>query len=87
MFDDNNGQVFKEWTVAREAISLQSRDDDWTRQASRIVAARKPSSGPLSLLEMAMRVLAKNVGQITEHHLDALPLRLVWCIWKLFEKE
>lgn len=86
MFDDTSGQVFKEWSVSREVVSAQSAHREWSRKPSRVLEIEKPSLGPRSFVDMAMRVVAENIEHITEVHLALLPSTLVLRIWKLFEE-
>lgn len=89
MFVDGTGQVFKEWTIPRVALADRSGYLDWTRQPRkpRSSIARKDSLGPRSLVETTIRVVAENIGYISEAHLDALPLTLLLRIWAFLEAE
>lgn len=89
MFDQTTGQVFKEVTAPRPPDAYQN-GRDWSRRTGR--PPRKGRSGqgrkgPRALADMAMHLVAENIGDVTEQHLarDDLPKRYLWRIWRLLE--
>ncbi|KAI8162345.1 hypothetical protein K4K49_001785 [Colletotrichum sp. SAR 10_70] len=89
MFDQTTGQVFKEVTAPRPPDAYQN-GRDWSRRTGR--PSRKGRSGqgrkgPRALADMAMHLVAENIGDVTEQHLarDDLPKRYLWRIWRLLE--
>ncbi|KAL0939474.1 cbs domain-containing protein [Colletotrichum truncatum] len=89
MFDQSTGQVFKEVVAPRPPDAYQ-HGRDWSRRTG--LPPRKGRSGqgrkgPRSLADMAMHLIAENVGDLTEQHLsrDDLPRRYLWRIWRLLE--
>ncbi|QUC17182.1 uncharacterized protein UV8b_01423 [Ustilaginoidea virens] len=84
MFDESSGQVFKEWTVPRQSL-LRGSDRDWSRQTPYPLLSPRGTKGPRSLVDMAVHLVANNIGDITERHLDGFPTRLLWRVWRLLE--
>ncbi|KAK7403544.1 hypothetical protein QQX98_010679 [Neonectria punicea] len=100
-FNQESGQVYKEWIVPRHLLPGQSDADavNWSRRRPYPVFKARGVRGPRSLVDMAVNVVADNIGDVAPGHLDALPdplLRRVWrhleargvCLhaWKLFSK-
>lgn len=84
MFDTSSGQVYKEWTLPRHSLSAQP-DLDWSRRRPYPLFTSRGSRGPRSLLDMTINTIANNIGDVTEDHLDAIPARLLWRIWRFLE--
>lgn len=88
MFDQTSGQVFREWTVPRGLFGRsggRSNDMDWARKTPFPVFVPRGARGPRSLVDMATNVLASNVGELTDQHMEAMPSRLLWRIWRFLE--
>ncbi|TDZ25003.1 hypothetical protein Cob_v002073 [Colletotrichum orbiculare MAFF 240422] len=89
MFDQSTGQVFRE-VVAPRPPDAYYKGRDWSRRNG-----ARPSKGyggqgrkgPRSLADIAMHLLAENIGDLTEQHLvrEDLPRRYLWRIWRLLE--
>ncbi|KAF6837529.1 cbs domain-containing protein [Colletotrichum musicola] len=89
MFDQSTGQVFKEVVSSRPPDAYKN-GRDWSRRTGappRRGRGGQGMKGPRSLAEMAMHLVAENVGDLTEQHLarDDLPRRYLWRIWRLLE--
>ncbi|KJZ72413.1 hypothetical protein HIM_08216 [Hirsutella minnesotensis 3608] len=85
MFDVSTGQVFKEWTLPRHAISARGDDADWSRRRPYPLLTPRGSRGPRSLVDTAINVIANNIGDVADEYLDHIPLRLRWRIWRFLE--
>jgi hypothetical protein len=85
MFDPTSGQVYKEWTVSRPSLTVRGGDRDWSRRRPYSLFTPRGAKGPRSLIDMATHVVANNVGDMTEQHLEGLPVRLLWRIWRFLE--
>ncbi|KAG6040247.1 hypothetical protein E4U41_001122 [Claviceps citrina] len=85
MFHESSGQVYREWTVSRQSIEARGGDQDWSRRRQFLSFNPKGTTGPRSLSAMAIHVVAANIGDVTEAHLDAIPNRYLWRIWRLLE--
>jgi hypothetical protein len=86
MYDQSTGQVFKEWTVPRLAFGRGHDDRDWARKRPFPVRfVPRGAHGPRSLVDMATNVLADNIGDIDQEHMEAMPTRLLWRIWRFLE--
>lgn len=88
MFDQTSGQVFREWTVPRGMFGRsggRSNDLDWARKRPFPVFVHRGARGPRSLVDMATNVIASNIGDITDQHMDVMPTRLLWRIWRFLE--
>lgn len=87
MYDQTSGQVFKEWTMSRDALTPQ-HDRGWHSRPPWLESSHLKTTGdqgPRTLIEMATHVIVENIGDITQRHLDHLPRSLVWRIWRFFE--
>ncbi|KAK2612105.1 hypothetical protein QQS21_001835 [Conoideocrella luteorostrata] len=85
MFDESSGQVYTEWTVPRQSLSLRGGDRDWSRRRRYPLLNPRGTKGPRSLIDMATHVVANNIGDISEDYLNAVPVRLWWRIWRFLE--
>lgn len=86
MFDKSSGQVYREWTVPRQSLTVHGGDRDWSRRRPYPLFTPRGTKGPRSLIDMATHVIANNIGDVTERHLlDAMPTRLLWRIWLFLE--
>ncbi|EFY99597.2 hypothetical protein X797_000991 [Metarhizium robertsii] len=86
MFDKSSGQVYREWTVPRQSLTVHGGDRDWSRRRPYPLFTPRGTKGPRSLIDMATHVIANNIGDVTERHLlDAMPIRLLWRIWLFLE--
>ncbi|OAQ93080.1 succinyl-3-ketoacid-coenzyme a transferase [Purpureocillium lilacinum] len=85
MFDQSSGQVFKEWTLSRNAISPSGDGLDWSRRRPYPLFQPRGTRGPRSLLDTSINVIANNIGDITAEHLEGIPDRLQWHIWRFLE--
>ncbi|GAB0134620.1 hypothetical protein EsDP_00002985 [Epichloe bromicola] len=85
MFDESSGQVFREWTVPSQNLNDRGGDRDWSRPRQYSLFNPKGTKGPRSLIDMTIHVVADNIGDISEEHLDAIPDRLLWRLWRFFE--
>ena len=82
-YDPSSGQVYREWTIAGR-ISATS-DHDWSRQRPYPLFKPRGARGPRSLMDMAVNVIADNIGDVSEEFLGAMPIQLVWRIWRFLE--
>ncbi|KHO01067.1 uncharacterized protein MAM_00068 [Metarhizium album ARSEF 1941] len=85
MFDKSSGQVFREWTVPRQTFTIHRGDRDWSRRRPYALFTPRGTKGPRSLIDMATHVAADNIGDATEHHVEAMPARLLWRVWRFLE--
>lgn len=85
MFDQSSGQVYKEWTVPSQSLSSNGGDRDWSRRRPYPLFTPRGTKGPRSLIDMATNIIANNIGDVTEEHLDPIPIRLLWRIWRFLE--
>jgi hypothetical protein len=87
MYDQTTGQVFKEWSVPRRALTeAGSRDElDWSRRRRYPVVKSRGALGPRSLVDTAISVIANNIGEVDEQHLEGLPQRMVSRLWHFLE--
>lgn len=88
MYDQTSGQVFKEWTVPRLAFGRGGGRDnahDWARRRPFPVFVARGAKGPRTLVDMATNVVANNIGEITDQHMETMPSKLVWHIWRFLE--
>jgi hypothetical protein len=87
MYDENSGQVFRERTARRVKVSPPPRLD-WSRRPMYSVFRARSGRGvmgPRSLVEMAINVVADNIGEASEKHLDGTPTKQQWRIWRFLE--
>ena len=87
-FDAQSGQVFQQWTVPRPEPALDKEGRDWSRRAPYpILKGRSPqgAKGPRSLVEMTVNVIADNVGYMSSEHIENIPPRQQWRIWRFLE--
>jgi hypothetical protein len=84
MYDQTSGQVFKEWTTSRTAL-LPQHERDWSRQRRYHTFRPRGIRGPRSLVDVATNVIADNIGDVTEAHLESVPPKLLWRIWRFLE--
>ncbi|KAL6870274.1 hypothetical protein J3F83DRAFT_735734 [Trichoderma novae-zelandiae] len=82
-YDPSTGQVYREWTVARR-FSVSSGRDWWRRRPYPQFRPRG-AWGPRPLVDMAINVIADNIGDVSEELLGAMPAQLVWRIWRFLE--
>ncbi|KAM0261312.1 hypothetical protein ACHAQJ_002343 [Trichoderma viride] len=82
-YDPSTGQVFREWTIQRR-LNAKS-DHGWSRRRPYPLFKPRGARGPRSLLDMAINVIANNIGDVSEELLGALPTQLVWRIWRFLE--
>lgn len=83
MYDNESGQVFREWTVPQRPTPIGELD--WSRQRPYPSFRPRGSRGPRSLIDMATNVIANNVGLLSSEHIEPIPIRLVWRIWRFLE--
>jgi len=84
MYDQTNGLVFNEWTVAAPPV----RDPDWARRPAYASFKGRSGAGVLgarSLVETALGVVADNIGEATAADLENVPPKLLWRIWRFLE--
>jgi hypothetical protein len=89
MFDETSGQVFKEWTVTRDALNANTdkgweREPPWNQHVEHAKSGRG-QRGPRSLVEMATHVVVDNLGYMTHRHIESIPASLRWRLWRFFE--
>ncbi|KAG5994004.1 hypothetical protein E4U52_001502 [Claviceps spartinae] len=84
MFDPS-APNYREWSVPFQDLIARGSDRDWSRPKKYLLHAPHENTGPRSLIDMAIRVVADNIGDITETHLQAISGRLLWRIWRLLE--
>ncbi|WYZ34331.1 hypothetical protein EsH8_I_000607 [Colletotrichum jinshuiense] len=89
MFDESTGQIYKEVVAPRPPDAYQN-GRDWSRRTGRPPRSGRGGQGrkgPRSLADMAMHLVAENIGDVTEQHLarEDLPRRYLWRIWRLLE--
>ncbi|GFP55074.1 hypothetical protein TASIC1_0004069900 [Trichoderma asperellum] len=82
-YDPSTGQVFREWTIQRR-LNVSS-DRGWSRRRPYPIFKPRGARGPRSLLDMAINVIADNIGDVSEELLGSLPIQLVWRIWRFLE--
>ncbi|KAF7562413.1 hypothetical protein G7046_g1711 [Stylonectria norvegica] len=82
MFDESTGQVFEERTLPRE---LLTKPPDWSRHRPDPLSKPYGTQGPRSLVETAINVVANNIGDISDDHLEPLPAYILWRVWRLLE--
>jgi len=85
-YDQTSGQVFREWTAERPRDALP--DPDWARRPAYAPFQRRSGkgvSGARSMVETALSVVADNIGDATERHLENVPPKLLWRIWRFLE--
>ncbi|KAG6291283.1 hypothetical protein E4U46_001210 [Claviceps purpurea] len=76
---------YREWSVPCQDLIARGSDRDWSRPKQCLLQTPHENTGPRSLIDMAMQVVADNIGDITETHLQAISGRLLWRIWRLLE--
>lgn len=76
---------YREWSVPCHDLIARGSDRDWSRPKQCLLQTPHENTGPRSLIDMAMHVVADNIGDITETHLQAISGRLLWRIWRLLE--
>ncbi|KEY67974.1 hypothetical protein S7711_02179 [Stachybotrys chartarum IBT 7711] len=84
MFDPSSGVSYREWIVPGRVQSSPS-DRDWSRRCPYPVFTARGTRGPRSLVDIATNVIANNIGDVTDEHLEALPTRLLWHVWRFLE--
>lgn len=82
-YDPSTGQVYREWTVPGR-ISASS-GHDWSRRRPYPQFRARGARGPRTLVDMAVNVIADNIGDVSEELLGAMPVQLVWRIWRFLE--
>ncbi|KAL7790330.1 hypothetical protein V8C37DRAFT_384761 [Trichoderma ceciliae] len=82
-YDPSTGQVFREWTIQRR-LNTKS-DHNWSRQRPYPLFMPRGARGPRSLLDMAINVIATNIGDVSEELLGSIPTQLLWRIWRFLE--
>lgn len=88
MFDHGSGLVFREWTVPRGSFGRgggRANDLNWARKTPFPAFVPRGAQGPRSLVDMATNVIAANIGDLTDHHMEAMPSRLLWRLWRFLE--
>ncbi len=83
MFDHDSGQVFREWTVPHRPTSVGELD--WSRKRPYPYFRPRGSRGPRSLTDMTTNIIANNIGLLSVEHIEPIPVRLVWRIWRFLE--
>lgn len=83
MFDHDSGQVFREWTVPQRPT--HAGELDWSRRRPYPYFRPRGSRGPRSLTDMTTNIIANNIGLLSVEHIEPIPLRLVWRIWRFLE--
>ncbi|KAJ4170818.1 hypothetical protein NW754_006960 [Fusarium falciforme] len=86
-FDQETGQVFKEWVLSRDSLTEADRDAaDWSRRRRYPAVTARGVRGPRSLANMVIKVVADNIGSVgSVADLEDLPTRLLWRIWRFLE--
>lgn len=82
-YDPSTGQVFREWTVSGRLNASASHD--WSRRRPYPLFKTRGARGPRSLMDMAINVIADNIGDVSEELLGSMPTQLVWRIWRFLE--
>ncbi|KAG5929135.1 hypothetical protein E4U53_002518 [Claviceps sorghi] len=81
----SSGPSYREWTVSRQSLIARGSDRDWSRRRQYYLFSPRGTRGPRSLVDMATHVVAANIGDISEAHLEAIPSRLLWRVWGVLE--
>ncbi|RFU74673.1 hypothetical protein TARUN_7585 [Trichoderma arundinaceum] len=82
-YDPSTGQVFREWTIQRRLNTTS--DHGWSRRRPYPLFRPRGARGPRSLLDMAINVIADNIGDVSEELLGSIPTQLLWRIWHFLE--
>jgi hypothetical protein len=83
MYDNESGQVFREWSVPHRPAPIGELD--WSRKRPYPSFRPRGSRGPRSLIDMTTNVIANNVGLLSFEHIEPIPIRLAWRIWRFLE--
>lgn len=82
-YDPDSGQVYREWTISNPS-KTPVHQRDWSR-ARPTATQHAPGKEVPSLLSMTTRVVAMNIGDMVEEHLDRLPSRVRLRVWQFLE--
>ncbi|KAF5022445.1 hypothetical protein F66182_5530 [Fusarium sp. NRRL 66182] len=87
MFDQESGQVFKEYVMSREALAeADQASADWSRRQRYPSFVPRGTRGPRPLVDMAISVVADNIGKVrSPAHLEPIPNHLLRRIWRYLE--
>src|SRR6478735_12076400 len=87
MFDQDSGQVFKEYVMSRGALAESDENAaDWSKRRPYPSFTARGHRGPRPLVDMAISVLADNIGKVrSRSHLEAIPSNMLWRIWRYLE--
>ncbi|CAG7556591.1 unnamed protein product, partial [Fusarium equiseti] len=87
MFDQDSGQVFKEYVMSRGALAESDENAaDWSKRRPYPSFTARGPRGPRPLVDMAISVLADNIGKVrSRSHLEAIPSNMLWRIWRYLE--
>lgn len=82
-FDRTTGQVYREQLVAASRRRRAAAALAWHQEpAYTATRRRRPGRrGPASLLDMAIKLVADNIGRIGVDALRCVPAALVWRVW------
>ncbi|KAG5984877.1 hypothetical protein E4U55_002805 [Claviceps digitariae] len=79
------GPSYREWSVSHQSLIARGNDLDWSRRRQYYLFHPKGTKGPRSLVDMAIHVVAANIGDVSEALLEAIPNRILWRIWRVLE--
>ncbi|OAA81846.1 hypothetical protein LEL_01391 [Akanthomyces lecanii RCEF 1005] len=83
MYDSLSGMSIHHWTVSAR---LPSRPGslDWSRIAP-LKYQEPPGKQARPLVDMSIRVVAKNIGIVSKELLETIPPRVLWRLWRFLE--
>lgn len=84
MYDSLSGMSIHEWTVPVRLPSKPGRLD-WSRIAP-LKYQEPPGKQARPLVDMAIRVVAKNIGLVSKELLiESIPASVLWRVWSFLE--
>lgn len=83
MYDSETGLVINQWTIQARLPSTPGALD-WSRVAL-LKYQEPPGKQARPLVDMAIRVVAKNIGLVSKDMLEPIPPRVLWRLWRFLE--
>ncbi|TQV98264.1 hypothetical protein IF1G_02344 [Cordyceps javanica] len=83
MYDSLSGMSINYWTVPAR-LPTTPGSLDWSRVAP-LKSHEPPGKQARPLVDMAIRVVAKNIGHVSKELLEPIPARVLWRLWRFLE--
>lgn len=83
MYDRLSGMSINQWTVPARLPSKPG-SLDWSRIAP-LKYQEPPGKQARPLVDMSIRVVAKNIGIVSKELLETIPPRVLWRLWRFLE--